>query len=53
MVTFRQLLIQLELNAQLIRSSAIEQGVPLFTALDTAKAMLTVLESRCFNIEAI
>ncbi|HEQ9505653.1 TPA: ATP-grasp domain-containing protein [Streptococcus pyogenes] len=40
-------------DGQMIRSSAIEQGVPLFTALDTAKAMLTVLESRCFNIEAI
>lgn len=36
-----------------IRSSAIEQGVPLFTALDTADAMLRVLESRSFTTQAI
>lgn len=40
-------------DGQLIRSSAIEQGVPLFTTLDTAEAMLTVLESRCFTIDPI
>lgn len=40
-------------DGQMIRSSAIEQGVPLFTALDTAVAMLRVLESRTFSIEAI
>ncbi|HEL1017891.1 TPA: carbamoyl-phosphate synthase large subunit [Streptococcus equi subsp. zooepidemicus] len=40
-------------DGQVIRSSAIEQGVPLFTALDTAAAMLRVLESRTFSIEAI
>lgn len=40
-------------DGQMIRSSAIEQGVPLFTALDTAAAMLRVLESRTFSIEAI
>lgn len=39
-------------DGQVIRSSAIEQGVPLFTALDTV-AMLRVLESRTFSIEAI
>ena len=36
-----------------IRSSAIEQGVPLFTALDTADAMVRVLESRSFTTQAI
>lgn len=36
-----------------IRSSAIAQGVPLFTALDTAEAMLQVLESRGFTTQAI
>lgn len=40
-------------DGQIIRSSAIEQGVPLFTALDTADAMLKVLESRGFRTEAI
>ena len=36
-----------------IRSSAIEHGVPLFTALDTADAMIRVLESRSFTTQAI
>ena len=36
-----------------IRSSAIEAGIPLFTALDTADAMVRVLESRSFTTEAI
>ena len=36
-----------------IRSSAVEQGVPLFTALDTADAMVRVLESRSFMTQAI
>lgn len=40
-------------DGQLIRSSAIEQGIPLFTALDTAEAMLKVLESRGFTTQAI
>ncbi|MGQ9412512.1 carbamoyl-phosphate synthase large subunit [Streptococcus pluranimalium] len=40
-------------DGQIIRSSAIEQGVPLFAALDTADAMLKVLESRGFRTEAI
>ncbi|WP_341931307.1 carbamoyl-phosphate synthase large subunit [Streptococcus pluranimalium] len=40
-------------DGQIIRSSAIEQGVPLFTALDTSDAMLKVLESRGFRTEAI
>lgn len=40
-------------HGQIIRSSAIEHGVPLFTALDTADAMLKVLESRSFTTEAI
>ena len=36
-----------------IRSSAIEHGIPLFTALDTADAMIRVLESRGFTTQAI
>lgn len=40
-------------DGQIIRSSAIEHGIPLFTALDTANAMLSVLESRGFLIKAI
>ncbi|MFC3929055.1 carbamoyl-phosphate synthase large subunit [Streptococcus caprae] len=40
-------------DGQVIRSSAIGAGVPLFTALDTAEAMLKVLESRGFSTQAI
>ena len=40
-------------DGQVIRSSAIEQGVPLFTALDTAEAMVRVLEGRSFTTQAI
>ena len=40
-------------DGEQIRRSAIEYGVPLFTALDTANAMLKVLESRSFVTEAI
>ncbi len=40
-------------DGRIIRSSAIEQGVPLFTALDTAEAMLKVIESRGFTTQAI
>lgn len=40
-------------HGQIIRSLAIEHGVPLFTALDTADAILKVLESRSFTTEAI
>ena len=40
-------------DGELIRRSAIEHGVPLFTAIDTANAMLKVLESRSFMTEAI
>lgn len=36
-----------------IRREAVEHGVPLFTALDTADAILSVLESRAFVTEAI
>ena len=39
-------------DGEQIRRSAIEHGVPL-TALDTANAMLKVLESRSFVTEAI
>jgi len=38
---------------QVIRSSAIEGGIPLFTALDAAEAMVKVLESRSFMTQAI
>ncbi|HFV2556536.1 TPA: carbamoyl-phosphate synthase large subunit [Streptococcus pneumoniae] len=40
-------------DGEQIRRSAIEHWVPLFTALDTANAMLKVLESRSFVTEAI
>ncbi len=40
-------------DGEQIRRSTIEHGVPLFTALDTANAMLKVLESRSFVTEAI
>lgn len=40
-------------DGQAIRSSAIEQGVPLFTAIDTADAMIRVLESRAFLTKPI
>ncbi|MCB5955886.1 carbamoyl-phosphate synthase large subunit [Enterococcus sp. CWB-B31] len=37
----------------IIRRESVEQGVPLFTSLDTANAILKVLESRAFSTEAI
>lgn len=40
-------------DGQIIRSSAIEGGIPLFTAIDTAAAMVKVLESRSFMTQAI
>ncbi|AXQ78865.1 carbamoyl-phosphate synthase large subunit [Streptococcus chenjunshii] len=40
-------------DGQTIRSSAIEHGIPLFTAIDTAAAMIRVLESRGFLTQAI
>ncbi|MCI5871686.1 MAG: carbamoyl-phosphate synthase large subunit, partial [Streptococcus sp.] len=40
-------------DGQTIRSSAIEAGIPLFTALDTADAMVRVLESRSFTTNPI
>ncbi|MDR1522222.1 MAG: carbamoyl-phosphate synthase large subunit [Streptococcaceae bacterium] len=36
-----------------IRREAVEHGVPLFTALDTAEAILRVLESRSFCVQSI
>lgn len=36
-----------------IRREAVEHGVPLFTSLDTADAILKVMESRAFSIKAI
>lgn len=37
----------------LIRREAVEHGVPLFTSLDTASAILKVLESQAFNVKAL
>ncbi|MGM0124251.1 carbamoyl-phosphate synthase large chain [Enterococcus sp. AZ194] len=36
-----------------IRREAVEHGVPLFTSLDTADAILRVLESRAFSTQAL
>lgn len=36
-----------------IRRESVENGVPCLTSLDTAKAILTVLESRVFQAEAM
>ncbi len=36
-----------------IRREAVEHGVPLFTSLDTADAILKVMESRAFSTKAI
>ncbi len=40
-----------ESDGRLIRNAAIENAVPLFTALDTVKAFLEVLESRSFTVK--
>jgi carbamoyl-phosphate synthase large subunit len=40
-------------DGMLIRRAAIEHGVPLFTSLDTAGAILSVMESRSFITETI
>ncbi|MGM0239628.1 carbamoyl-phosphate synthase large subunit [Enterococcus sp. AZ103] len=37
----------------IIRREAVEHGVPLFTSLDTANAILKVMESRAFSIQEI
>jgi carbamoyl-phosphate synthase large subunit len=37
-------------DSRLIRNAAIENAVPLFTAFDTVKALLSVLESQAFTI---
>ncbi|MGX7199035.1 carbamoyl-phosphate synthase large subunit [Enterococcus nangangensis] len=37
----------------LIRREAVEHGVPLFTSLDTAEAILQVLESQSFTTQAL
>lgn len=37
----------------MIRREAVENGVPLFTSLDTADAILKVMESRAFSTKAI
>ncbi|KDE87545.1 carbamoyl phosphate synthase large subunit [Oenococcus oeni] len=43
----------LESDGRAIRAAAIENGLPLFTSLDTVAAFLQVLESRSFNVSAI
>ncbi|ORI79878.1 hypothetical protein BMS90_05850, partial [Leuconostoc mesenteroides subsp. mesenteroides] len=40
-----------ESDGRLIRNAAIENAVPLFTALDTVSAFLEVLESRSFTVK--
>ena len=40
-----------ESDGRLIRNAAIENAVPLFTALDTVSAFLEVLESRIFTVK--
>lgn len=42
-----------ETDGFLIRQEAISRGIPLFTALDTAEAILRVLESRSFTMNII
>lgn len=37
----------------LIRREAVDHGVPLFTSLDTADAILSVLESRAFTVQTL
>ncbi|MGM9903995.1 MAG: carbamoyl-phosphate synthase large subunit [Enterococcus sp.] len=37
----------------IIRREAVEHGVPLFTSLDTADAIIRVMESRAFSTQAI
>ena len=37
----------------IIRQTAIQQNVPLVTALDTADALLTALENRSFATESL
>ena len=36
-----------------IRRESVEHGVPLFTSLDTADAILKVMESQAFTTQAI
>jgi len=42
-----------ETDGRNIRRAAIEHSVPLFTAIDTAEAILRVLESRSFSVQEI
>lgn len=37
----------------IIRQEAVEHGIPLFTSLDTADAIIRVMESRAFSTQAI
>ncbi|TSO26544.1 carbamoyl-phosphate synthase large subunit [Lactobacillus sp. LL6] len=37
----------------IIRQTAIQQNIPLITALDTAKALLTALENRSFSTQSL
>ena len=40
-------------DGQIIRQLAIEHNIPLFTTLDTALAMLKVLQSRSISTQAL
>lgn len=42
-----------ESDGFLIRRESVEHGVPLFTSLDTASAIVKVLESQAFQVEAL
>ncbi|EHJ55923.1 hypothetical protein HMPREF9318_00227 [Streptococcus urinalis FB127-CNA-2] len=44
---------QSDKDGRIIRRTAIENGIPLFTSLDTVNAMLSVLESQNFQIKSI
>ncbi|BDP49926.1 hypothetical protein EfmJHP10_13620 [Enterococcus faecium] len=37
----------------IIRREAVEHGIPLFTSLDTADAIVRVMESRAFSTNPI
>lgn len=40
-------------DGELIRKSTIEYGIPLLTSLDTAAAILSVLEARTFTTQPL
>ncbi|SUP52148.1 Carbamoyl-phosphate synthase large chain [Weissella viridescens] len=42
-----------ENDGRMIRNTAIENAIPLFTNLDTVSALLRVLETRSFDVESM